>query len=41
VPFAAKVRAHQLRSKSKADLVSQLKELKSELSALRVAKVCV
>ncbi|KAG1677908.1 hypothetical protein FOA52_001326 [Chlamydomonas sp. UWO 241] len=34
-----KVRAHELRSKSKQDLLSQLKDLKSELSALRVAKV--
>jgi large subunit ribosomal protein L35e len=37
--IAVKVRAHELRSKSKSDLVNQLKDLKSELSALRVAKV--
>lgn len=36
---AAKVKAHELRGKSKQELLNQLKELKSELSALRVAKV--
>lgn len=36
---AAKVKAHELRSKSKQELLAQLKELKSELSGLRVAKV--
>lgn len=35
----AKVRAHELRSKSKLELTTQLKELKSELASLRVAKV--
>nr|CBV76075.1 60S ribosomal protein L35 [Polytomella sp. Pringsheim 198.80] len=35
----AKVRAHELRSKSKAELLSQLKDLKSELASLRVAQV--
>eukprot|EP00195_Chlamydomonas_chlamydogama_P009670 CAMPEP_0202898572 /NCGR_PEP_ID=MMETSP1392-20130828/7060_1 /ASSEMBLY_ACC=CAM_ASM_000868 /TAXON_ID=225041 /ORGANISM="Chlamydomonas chlamydogama, Strain SAG 11-48b" /LENGTH=130 /DNA_ID=CAMNT_0049584543 /DNA_START=63 /DNA_END=455 /DNA_ORIENTATION=+ len=35
----AKVRAHELRGKSKQELLNQLKELKGELSALRVAKV--
>ena len=30
---------HELRNKSKADLQAQLKELKTELAALRVAKV--
>eukprot|EP00887_Chlorella_sp_A99_P001767 scaffold19.g1767.t1 len=35
----AKVRAHELRSKGKAELLQQLKELKTELGALRVAKV--
>ncbi|GLI63930.1 hypothetical protein VaNZ11_007071 [Volvox africanus] len=35
----AKVKMHELRTKSKQELVSQLKDLKSELSALRVAKV--
>ncbi|KAK9895637.1 60S ribosomal protein-like protein L35 [Cystobasidium minutum MCA 4210] len=33
------VRAHELKSKSKADLSSQLTELKQELLQLRVAKV--
>jgi large subunit ribosomal protein L35e len=35
----AKIKAHELRDKSKSDLINQLKELKSELGALRVAKV--
>jgi large subunit ribosomal protein L35e len=35
----AKLKAHELREKSKADLQGQLKELKQELGALRVAKV--
>lgn len=35
----AKVKAHKLREKSKADLTKQLEELKNELSQLRVAKV--
>ncbi|GIL94592.1 hypothetical protein Vretimale_823 [Volvox reticuliferus] len=35
----AKVKMHELRTKSKQELISQLKDLKSELSALRVAKV--
>jgi large subunit ribosomal protein L35e len=30
---------HELRGKNKAELQAQLKELKSELSLLRVAKV--
>ena len=34
-----KVKVHELRTKSKADLETQLKELKTELAALRVAKV--
>eukprot|EP00999_Lentomonas_sp_LEN2_P001753 NODE_2859_length_491_cov_131.184066_g2809_i0.p1 GENE.NODE_2859_length_491_cov_131.184066_g2809_i0~~NODE_2859_length_491_cov_131.184066_g2809_i0.p1 ORF type:complete len:124 (+),score=39.10 NODE_2859_length_491_cov_131.184066_g2809_i0:91-462(+) len=34
-----KVKAHELRTKSKDDLVKQLDELKTELAALRVAKV--
>lgn len=37
--LAAKVKAHELRGKNKAELQSQLKDLKGELSALRVAKV--
>mmetsp|Transcript_10139 Transcript_10139/g.29139 ORF Transcript_10139/g.29139 Transcript_10139/m.29139 type:complete len:124 (+) Transcript_10139:89-460(+) len=35
----AKLSATELRSKSKTDLDTQLKELKGELAALRVAKV--
>ena len=35
----SQVKAHELRSKSKADLSSQLTELKQELLQLRVAKV--
>ncbi|CAO1634005.1 unnamed protein product [Sympodiomycopsis kandeliae] len=35
----AKVKAHELQGKSKADLTSQLEELKTELLQLRVAKV--
>jgi len=34
-----KVKVHELRNKSKADLTKQLEELKTELAALRVAKV--
>ena len=36
---AANLKAHELRGKSKAELLSQLTELKKELAALRVAKV--
>eukprot|EP00244_Chara_vulgaris_P011007 TRINITY_DN527_c0_g1_i2.p2 TRINITY_DN527_c0_g1~~TRINITY_DN527_c0_g1_i2.p2 ORF type:complete len:124 (+),score=37.17 TRINITY_DN527_c0_g1_i2:213-584(+) len=35
----AKVKVHELRQKSKEGLLVQLKELKTELAALRVAKV--
>ena len=35
----AKVKVHELRSKSKVELQGQLKELKAELALLRVAKV--
>nr|CAB3446644.1 unnamed protein product [Digitaria exilis] len=35
----ARIKVHELRGKSKADLQAQLKEFKSELSLLRVAKV--
>eukprot|EP00891_Asterochloris_glomerata_P009997 jgi/Astpho2/9997/fgenesh1_pm.00153_%23_10_t len=35
----AKIKAHELRAKNKADLQGQLKDLKQELGALRVAKV--
>eukprot|EP00322_Chrysochromulina_rotalis_P011604 CAMPEP_0115833676 /NCGR_PEP_ID=MMETSP0287-20121206/3294_1 /TAXON_ID=412157 /ORGANISM="Chrysochromulina rotalis, Strain UIO044" /LENGTH=242 /DNA_ID=CAMNT_0003287095 /DNA_START=31 /DNA_END=760 /DNA_ORIENTATION=- len=34
-----KLKVHELRNKSKADLEKQLEELKTELAALRVAKV--
>ena len=34
-----KLRVHELRAKSKGDLEKQLEELKTELAALRVAKV--
>ena len=37
--FSAKVRAHELREKSKTELVGQLTELKAELQTLRVAQV--
>ncbi|EIE24848.1 hypothetical protein COCSUDRAFT_28397 [Coccomyxa subellipsoidea C-169] len=35
----AKLKAHELRDKSKSELQAQLKEFKQELGALRVAKV--
>ncbi|KAF6265619.1 ribosomal L29 protein-domain-containing protein [Scenedesmus sp. NREL 46B-D3] len=35
----AKIKAHELKGKSKQELLSQLNELKTELAALRVAKV--
>ncbi|XP_047332428.1 60S ribosomal protein L35-like [Impatiens glandulifera] len=35
----ARIKVHELRQKPKADLLAQLKELKNELSLLRVAKV--
>lgn len=34
-----KVKAHELRTKTKSALTSQLKELKTELQSLRVAQV--
>ena len=34
-----KLKAHELRTKSKGDLIKQLDEMKSELASLRVAKV--
>lgn len=34
-----KIKAHELRSKSKEELLKQLDELKNELAQLRVAKV--
>merc|ERR1711991_1240958 len=38
-PKMVKVRSHELRQKSKDDLMGQLESLKQELSSLRVAKV--
>ncbi|KAJ6793603.1 60S ribosomal protein L35 [Iris pallida] len=35
----ARIKVHELRGKSKADLLGQLKDLKAELALLRVAKV--
>ncbi|KAH9701066.1 60S ribosomal protein L35-4 [Citrus sinensis] len=35
----ARVKVHELRTKSKTDLLNQLKDLKAELALLRVAKV--
>ncbi|KAL9992844.1 putative ribosomal protein L29/L35 [Helianthus debilis subsp. tardiflorus] len=35
----ARIKVHELRGKSKADLFAQLKDLKAELALLRVAKV--
>lgn len=35
----ARIKVHELRQKSKADLLGQLKDLKAELALLRVAKV--
>ncbi|KAJ8598998.1 hypothetical protein CTAYLR_009461 [Chrysophaeum taylorii] len=34
-----KIKAHELRTKTKAELLKQLEELKTELAHLRVAKV--
>merc|ERR1712087_1064843 len=36
---AMKIKVHELRNKSKVDLMKQLDEMKSELASLRVAKV--
>lgn len=33
------VKAHELRTKTKSELMSQLKELKEELQSLRIAQV--
>merc|ERR1712086_515555 len=35
----AKIKAHELRTKGKEELLKQLEELKNELSQLRVSKV--
>ena len=37
--MAARIKVHELRGKSKAELLNQLKDLKAELALLRVAKV--
>lgn len=37
--FVARIKPHELRTKSKADLLTQLNDLKTELALLRVAKV--
>ena len=37
--MSGKVKAHELRNKSKSDVLKQLTELKTELQQLRVAKV--
>jgi large subunit ribosomal protein L35e len=37
--MTARIKVHELRNKSKADLLAQLKDLKAELALLRVAKV--
>lgn len=37
--YAARIKVHELRQKNKSDLLAQLKELKTELAQLRVAKV--
>ena len=35
----ARIKVHELRNKSKTELLAQLKDLKAELALLRVAKV--
>ena len=35
----ARIKVHELRNKSKQELLNQLKDLKAELALLRVAKV--
>jgi large subunit ribosomal protein L35e len=35
----AKIKIHELRQKTKVDLLAQLKDLKTELALLRIAKV--
>ena len=39
LPSQVKLKAHELRGKSKDELTKQLEELKTELSQLRVHKV--
>merc|ERR1711924_121394 len=38
-PTMGKIKVHELRTKNKSELMKQLEELKTELAALRVAKV--
>ncbi len=38
-PVAARIKVRELRGKTKAELHNHLKDLKNELSLLRVAKV--
>ncbi|WJX35584.1 60S ribosomal protein L35 [Trifolium repens] len=35
----ARIKVHELRQKTKVDLLAQLKDLKTELALLRIAKV--
>lgn len=37
--MAARIKVHELRQKTKVELLNQLKDLKTELALLRVAKV--
>ena len=39
VVVLARIKVHELRNKTKAELLAQLKDLKAELALLRVAKV--
>ena len=39
VCVTARIKVHELRQKTKVELLSQLKDLKAELALLRVAKV--
>ncbi|CAM9149030.1 unnamed protein product [Chrysoparadoxa australica] len=39
MPSSVKVKAYELRTKSKTEMLKQLEELRTELSQLRVAKV--
>ncbi|CAI9296052.1 unnamed protein product [Lactuca saligna] len=39
IRYEARIKVHELRDKTKADLFAQLKDLKAELALLRVAKV--
>lgn len=37
--MTARIKVHELRKKTKSELLAQLKDLKAELALLRVAKV--